>query len=277
MDLGLIGVQLISRDTPETTRVEVQFETAQRLGVRHLELWAPNWDEPGAVDRVNELQERYQIHVHLGFGDDYIGNADRQPTERFAELIERVYKPLGVRVIGTASRLHGGRWLREPPLDEQLDRLAAALGRLAPVAEANDVVLAIENHADYRGYELAGVLERIDSPGLGARLDTGNAYTVIEEPLAAAEALARYTVSTHIKDQIVESEPGNRGLELRGLLALRDCVLGEGHVDFQAILSLLAEQGPLGNDLVLTLEVPRDTVEQSLAYARRAFAPYLSE
>jgi hypothetical protein len=33
----------------------------------------------------------------------------------------------------------------------------------------------------------------------------------------------------------------------------------------------------LGNDLVLTLEVPRDTIEQSLAYARRAFAPYLSE
>jgi len=276
MYLGLIGLQLISRETPESSRAEAQFEAAQRLGVRHLELWAPNWGEPGAVDRVKELQERYQIDIHLGFGDDYIGNAERQPTERFAGLVERVCKPLGVNVIGTASRLHGGRWLREPPLDEQLDRLTAALSRLAPIAEANGVVLAIENHADYRGYELAGVLERVGSPGLGARLDTGNAYTVIEEPLAATEALARYTVATHIKDQIVESEPGNRGVAPGGLLALRNCVLGEGHVDFAPILSLLAEQGPLGNDLVLTLEVPRETVEASLAYARRTFASYLS-
>ena len=114
-------------------------------------------------------------------------------------------------------------------------------------------MLAIENHADYRGYELAGVLDRVGSPGLGARLDTGNAYTVIEEPLAAAEAMARYTAATYIKDQIVEAEPGNRRVPPGGLLALNNCVLGEGHVDFAAILSLLAEQGPLGDDLVLSL------------------------
>jgi sugar phosphate isomerase/epimerase len=277
MKMGLIGRQLISRETPEASRVEAQFEAARRLGVRHVDLWAPSWDEPGQVERVQELQERYQIDVHLGFGDDYIGHADRQPTEAFAELIERVCKPLGVGVIGTVSRLHGGRWLREPPLGEQLDRLAGALGRLAPIAEANGVVLAIENHADYRGYELAGVLDRIGSPGLGARLDTGNAYAVIEEPLAATEALARYTVATHIKDVVVESEPGNRGLTPGGLLALRWCVLGEGHVELEPILALLSEQSPPGNDLVLTLEVPRGTEAESLAYARRAFVSYLSE
>jgi sugar phosphate isomerase/epimerase len=254
----------------------VQFETARRLGVRHIELWVPGWDEKGIVDRVGELQERYGIQVHLGFGDNYIGNADSQPTERFAELVERVCHPLGVKVVGTASPLHGGRWLREPPLEEQLDRLTSALSRLAPVAQAGGVVLAIENHADYRGYELAIVLDRVGSPGLGARLDTGNAYTVIEEPLAATEALARYTVATHIKDEIVESEPGNRGILPSGLLALRSCILGEGHVDFEPILQLLAEEGPLGDDLVLTLEVPTETIEASLAYARRAFAPYLS-
>jgi sugar phosphate isomerase/epimerase len=224
---------------------------------------------------VNELQERYGISVHLGFTDDYVRNADRQPTEKFSELVERVCKPLGVAVIGTCSPLHGGRWLREPPLDEQLDRLVAALGRLAPIAKAAGVVLAVENHADYRGYELADVLKRVGSPGVGARLDTGNPYTVIEEPLAATEALARYTVATHIKDEFVEAEPCNRGVG-PGLLALRECTLGEGHVDFDAILPLLAQQSPLGDELVLSLEFRRNIIEQSLAYARRAFAPYLS-
>jgi sugar phosphate isomerase/epimerase len=276
MHLGLIGWSLVSRDMPEEARVEAQFETAHGLGVRHLELWGPDWDRPGAVEQVGELQERYGISVHLGFIDDYIGNAGEQPTDRFAELVERVCVPLGVDVVGTCSPLHGGRWLREPPLDEQLDGLAAALGRLAPVAEGGGVILAIENHADYRGYELAEVLDRVGSPGLGARLDTGNPYTVIEEPLAAAQALARYTVATHVKDQIVEAEPGNRQV-MPGLLALRDCVLGQGHVQFDPILQLLAEQGPLGGDLVLSLEVPRDSMAESLAYARSAFAPYLSD
>jgi sugar phosphate isomerase/epimerase len=276
MYIGVIGAQLVGRDIPAEKRVEAQFKAAHHLGVPYLELWGPDWHEPGAVDRVGELMDRYGIRIELGFGDDYIGNADKQPTERFAYLVENVYRPLGVKVIGTGSRLHGGRWLKEPPLDEQLDRLAAALARLAPVAEAGGVILAIENHADYRGYELASVLERVGSSGLGAKLDTGNTYTVIEEPLAAAQALARYTVATHIKDEVVESEPGNRGLPMKGLLALRDCVLGEGHVDFAGILPLLAEQGPLGNELVLTLEVPRDTIRQSIAYAQQAFAKYLS-
>jgi len=277
MHIGLMGMTLLAADTPESSRLQAQFEAAHSLGVRHLELWVPDWDHPGTVDRVGELQERYAISVHLGFIDDYIGHAEKQPTEKFAELVERVCRPLGVHVIGTCSPLHGGRWLREPPLDEQLDRLASALSRLAPVAERNSVVLAVENHADYRGYELASVLARVGSVGIGARLDTGNPYAVIEEPVAAAQALARYTVATHIKDVIVEAEPGNRGVQPGGLLALRECTLGQGHVGLGEILPLLAEHSPLGNDLVLTLEVWGAPIDGSLQYARRAFARYLND
>jgi sugar phosphate isomerase/epimerase len=116
----------------------------------------------------------------------------------------------------------------------------------------------------------------VGSKHVGARLDTGNAYCAIEEPVAAAEALAPYTFATHIKDEIVEAEPGNRGLTPGGLLALRGCVLGEGHVDLPAIVDLLAQKGPLGNDLVLAMEVPAATVAASANYARQAFATHLS-
>ncbi|MBI3971990.1 MAG: sugar phosphate isomerase/epimerase [Chloroflexi bacterium] len=275
MKLGAVASALVRERTPEAMQPEALFEAAHRLGLDHVELPSRGWDEAGWVERVGGLQERYGIGVELGFGDRYIQHGADQPTERFAEFIERACRPLGVKVIGTASHLHGGRWLKEPPLDEQLDRLAAALRRLAPVAEAGGVRLAIENHADYRGYELALVLERVGSPAIGARLDTGNAYCAIEEPVAAAEALARYTFATHIKDEIVEAEPGNRGVA-PGLLALRGCALGEGHVDFPAILELLAKQGPLGADLVLTMEVPAASIETSIAYARSTLAAYLA-
>lgn len=277
MKLGAVAAALVTERTPEAMQPENLIAAAHRLGLQRLELPSRGWDEPGWVNRVGDLQARYGIHVELGWGDNYIAHGADQPTERFAEFVENACRPLGVRIIGTASPLHGGRWLKEPPLDEQLDRLAAALGRLAPVAEAGGVRLAIENHADYRGYELASVLERVGSPAVGARLDTGNAYCAIEEPVAAAEALAPYAFATHIKDEIVEAEPGNRRVPPGGLLALRGCVLGEGHVDFAAILPLLAERGPLGNDLVLTLEVPAATIAASLQYARTAFAPYLDQ
>ena len=289
MKLGAVYASLVTERTLETLQPEHLFAAAHRLGLEQIELpsrggvsapatgpRARGGDAPGStfVERVGELQQRYGIGAQLGFGDRYIENGDQQPTERFAEFVERVCRPLGVRVIGTVSHLHGGRWLKEPPLDEQLDQLTAALKRLAPVAEHTGVKIAIENHADYRGYELAGVLARVGSRHVGARLDTGNAYCAIEEPLAAAEALAPYTMATHVKDEIVEAEPGNRGLQ-GGLLALRGCALGEGHVDFAAIMPLLAERGPLGNDLVLTLEVPASSIEASIAYARSAFAAYL--
>jgi sugar phosphate isomerase/epimerase len=275
MKLGAVASALVVERTPEAMRPENLCAAAHRLGLQQVELPSRGWNEPGWVERMGELQARYGLEVELGFGDKYIEHGDAQPTERFAAFVERACRPLGVRIVGTVSHLHGGRWLKEPPLDEQLDRLAAALRRLAPVAEAGGVRLAIENHADYRGHELAGVLARVGSPAVGARLDTGTAYCAIEEPVTAAEALAPYTFATHIKDEIVGAEPGNRGLPPGGLLALRGCVLGEGHVDLPAIVALLAARGPLGNDLALTLEVPAVTVEASLAYARRAFGAYL--
>jgi sugar phosphate isomerase/epimerase len=277
MKLGAVFSALVKQRTPEAMAPGSLFAAAQRLGLQHIELPTRGWNEPGStfVQRVGDLMGRYDIGIQVGFGDKYIENGENQETERFAEFVERLCRPLGVTVIGTVSHLHGGRWLKEPPLDEQLGQLAAALGRLAPVAEAGGVYLAIENHADYRGHELAEVLRRVGSKHVGARLDTGNAYCAIEEPLDAARALAPYTMATHIKDQVVQAEPGNRGLTPGGLLWLGNCALGEGHVDFPAIVPLLAEQGPLGSDLVLTMEVPAASIETSIAYARTAFAPYL--
>jgi len=273
--LGAMGTSLAADRSPEGMQPEVLLAAAHDLGLQVVSMRSTGWEEPGWTDRVGALTERYGLELELGFSANYIANGADQPTEPFAAFVERACKPLGVTIIGTTSPLHGGRWLKEPPLDEQLDRLGAALSRLAPVAEAHGVKLAIENHADYRGPELAAVLERVGSPAVGARLDTANPYAVIEEPMDAARALAPYTLATHVKDLIVESEPGNRGLTPGGLLGLRHCVLGDGHVDLPAIVDLLAERGPLGEDLWLVLEVGNATIAQSVAYAREAFAAHL--
>src|SRR5687768_16722612 len=118
MKLGAVASALVRERTPEAMRPEALFAAAERLGLASFELPSRDWESDGWVDRVGELKARSGIGVQLGFRDRYIEHGDDQPTERFAAFVERACRPLGVEVVGTVSHLHGGRWLKEPPLDE---------------------------------------------------------------------------------------------------------------------------------------------------------------
>jgi len=278
--LGLIGgtVQrmLEKSGDPKANDLQRIFEAAAELGVQCLELGVGRSQREAFVDRVGELKQSYGFHIELGYGPIVFDGDSSQPEESFAQYIETVCAPLGVTTLGVVSPFHGGRWLREPPFESQMEKLAHGLRTLAPIAEARGVYLAIENHADYRGGELAELVERVGSPAVGIKFDTGNVYCAIEEPVAAAEAVASHTYMTHIKDVVVHAEPCNRGMP-GGLLSLTECALGQGHVDLVAVVSKLAEQGPLGNDLVLTIECQHNDVEDSVRWARKELAAFLTE
>src|SRR5436190_1654435 len=242
----------------------------------------------GTAIIVNDNRRGGQVeYAHPGAGHGARGGVRRLHLRPPPMKLGAVAGALAVDRTPDAARpealfAHAGRWLKEPPLAEQLSRLTAALRRLAPVAEGNGVKLAIENHADYRGHELASVLEAVGSPAVGAKLDTGNAFAAVEDPTAAAQALAPFVFATHVKDVRVESEPWGRrdqvpesALIPNGLLVMLEVALGEGHVDFDAVLPHLAERGPLGRDLVLTIEDKARTIEQSVAYARQRFAAFI--
>src|ERR671916_175637 len=114
----------LARDrSPEGMQPEVLLAAAHELGLQVVSMRSTGWEEPGWTDRVGALAERYGLALELGFSANYIANGADQPTEPFAAFVERACAPLGVKIIGTTSPLHGGRWLKEPPLDEQLDRL----------------------------------------------------------------------------------------------------------------------------------------------------------
>lgn len=284
MKLGAVTRALLVDRTPEAQQPEALFARAAALGLHEFELPTRGWDEPGSdlVPRVRDLQQRHRIKVSVNWGDQFVANGADQPTDRFEAFVEGLCRPLGVRVVGTTSPVHAGRWRHDPPLAEQLSRMAAALRRLAPLADAGGVRIAVENHADYRGYELAQLLEQVGSPAVGAKLDTGNAFAAVEDPTAAAQALAPFVFATHIKDVRVEAEPWGRrdqvdphALIPRGLLVMLEVGVGEGHVDFDAILPMLAARGPLGDDLVLTVEETETTIETSLARLRERYASYV--
>ncbi|HEY8745224.1 MAG TPA: TIM barrel protein, partial [Chloroflexota bacterium] len=205
---------------------------ARELGLDSLALsLGPAAADPALLATIGVEAGAAGLSLETGWGDKYIANGAEQTVEAFVSFVRTCCRPLGITVIGTASG--SDRWRRDPPLAEQLDLMVAALSPLARAAANEGVVLALENHADYRGHEVASIIQRVDSAGLRARLDTGNAYAVMEQPEAATAALAPFTVATHIKDLFVRPKH-------QGLLSLVGCAVGEGDVDVAACVALLA-------------------------------------
>jgi sugar phosphate isomerase/epimerase len=115
--------------------------------------------------------------------------------------------------------------------------------RMATLAERARVPVAMENHKDWTGEELAALMKQYSSEYLGVCLDFGNNLSLLDDPYEVVEAVAPYTIATHMKDSRVSLGAiggSNGGAE--GLL-LGDVVLGDGVLDIARILELLRKGG----------------------------------
>jgi sugar phosphate isomerase/epimerase len=111
-----------------------------------------------------------------------------------------------------------------------------ALRRAALVAARQRVKLAVENHKDWRTDEMLAWLKKLDSEWVRVCLDTGNSIALLEEPLAVVEALAPFTVTTHLKDMAVtEYDEG---------FLLSEVPLGTGFLDIPKVVRVLRTANP---------------------------------
>ncbi len=106
----------------------------------------------------------------------------------------------------------------------------------APVAEKYRVAFAPENHKDHRIDERVAALKKIDSEFVGACVDTGNNFALLEDPVDTVKALAPWAHAVHLKDQAVQ-------LTDQGFL-FGDIPLGEGFVDLKQIVTILQAARP---------------------------------
>src|SRR5512142_2670802 len=91
------------------------------------------------------------------------------------------------------------------------------------------------------------MLEKANRPNLKAQIDTGNAYTVFEEPVDCAKAMAKWVVSVHLKD--IKGTP-----LIMGMSVAETVPLGLGMVDNVTICQILAEQAPDPKNIALLNE-----------------------
>jgi sugar phosphate isomerase/epimerase len=162
---------------------------------------------------------------------------DGADLERFKAELKTV-RECGASIVRVV--LLGGRRYEVFDKAEQYAAFAVQalemLRRAAPVAAEAKVVLAIENHKDFRADEQLELLKKISSEWVGVCLDAGNNLSLLEDPLAVATALAPFTRTVHLKDIAVE--------DARDGFRMAETPLGKGMLDLKAIIAVVKKANP---------------------------------
>ena len=130
--------------------------------------------------------------------------------------------------------LSGRRYETFNSLDEWnawLKQTYAVIERVIPILEKHKFTLAVENHKDWTRDEYVHLFKTYSSEYFGGCYDFGNNLSLLDDPVAMAEAAAPYMKSTHIKDVAVE--PCSDGF------MMSEVPLGTGTLDFRRIASVL--------------------------------------
>jgi sugar phosphate isomerase/epimerase len=142
---------------------------------------------------------------------------------------------------------------------DQLDATAAFLRTLAPVLRAHGSHLNVETHEEITSFELVRLVEAVGPDVLGITFDTANVAVRGEEPAAAVRRAAPYVRATHVRDMaLVETVEG---------LARFLTPVGDGVIDWPALLAALPDRTPDGREVMLSIEgILRGRGEMAIPY-----------
>ena len=162
-------------------------------------------------------------------------------------------RDVGVKAARTTI-IPGRRYERFHSLSEFRDferRGREMLERAVPVLERLRVRFAVENHKDQRLDERVALFEHLGCEFIGACLDTGNSFALLDGAYEPIEALAPYTFTVHLKDQALQPY-------VDGFL-LADIPLGEGSFDLPRMVDIIRRVKP---DVRFALElITRDPLK----------------
>jgi len=127
----------------------------------------------------------------------------------------------------------------------------ASLQMVEPILKKYSIKLAVENHKDWKSFELVELIKQLDSEYIGVTLDFGNNLALMEDPMEVINSLAPYVFSTHVKDMGLAEFP-------KGFL-LSEVPLGKGMIDLKAAIAICRKYNP---KVTFNLEmITRDPLE----------------
>ncbi len=232
---------------------EAAWEHMPRLGLKHAFLSIP---EPAEVDAT---MARLKAH---GLTPVVVrGNAELSESTFVADMAKQlaICEKMGVKYMFLSAKR------KETPMETAYARLRAA----GDAAKKHGVIVGLETHPDLgtNGDVQAETMEAIDHPNIRVNFDTANItyYNKNTTGLAELKKSIGFVATVEFKDHSREFETWDFP------------VVGQGKVDFPAIVKLLRENnydGPLtiefeGTEGVkLTEEQTKLAIAESVAYVR---------
>jgi sugar phosphate isomerase/epimerase len=230
-DAELLAIQGWKHVDATTASAAEILAEAKRTGVRIIGLHA------GALDGLN---------------DQTIA-----ATEQYVCSALKLAHALGALMVN----VNGGVMPKEPA-DRQpmLQRIAAALRRLAPLLDQLNLRLTLENHYNFQIEQPAHYDGLLVSPRIGVTVDTGHFTAAKVDMPAFIRRLGANVFHVHVKDHI----------------GTQSVALGAGQTDNAGVVAALREIGYKGH-LSVELELHDSdarlpAVQEALPYMRRLLA-----
>ncbi|MCC6263634.1 MAG: TIM barrel protein [Bryobacterales bacterium] len=244
-----IGVDLFSvRDQGWSDFEMLAYAGRQKL--KHAQFSVTRFYSSLAPEHLRKVRERADsLGIQLETGMDSIC-----PTStRFAKELGKGEKQL-LDQLATA-KIVGSKIVRcylgtmadrktEVPFDKHIEAMLGVLKGVKPQFVDAGVKVSIENHAgDFQARRLRTVIEQAGKDWVGATYDSGNPCWTMEDPLAAAETLAPYVATVHLRDSQVWAD--EKGLQVQWVR------FGRGNMRMAEVVKRLHAANP---ELVFNLE-----------------------
>jgi sugar phosphate isomerase/epimerase len=224
-----IGVRLESLGLP----IRRGLQEAERLGAAGVQMDAVGDLSPDRLGETGRRELRHLLRAHnleltalgcpLRRGLDTA--QDQEPRIDRVRKVMALSFDLGARV----AIVQAGR-VPEDAADPRMGLLTEALRALGEHGDRTGTVLALETGLD-SGEVLRRFLDRFDTGGLGANLDSANLLMNGFDPYAAARALHGKIVHSHARD--ARTAGPSR--------AAQEVPLGHGDIDWMQYLGVLEE------------------------------------
>ncbi len=251
---------IATTDSYKFLPLERALQGLARIGFTQIELlaaseWAPHYDPSTATTadraRLEDALRRYGLRIASLSGHSNLATAEG--AGKFRDRLEFAAS-MGIRIVNT-----GVGDLSTPDNRRSFDR---NIRLIASRAADLGITVALEPHGDWApsGRVLAGMIREIGSPAVRINYDTANViFYSGERPEDDIRHAAQLVAHVHLKDKI----GGKKAWNFPGL--------GQGEIDFPAILDALEQagyRGPFSIEIELTHETERNAELIDRAFLR---------
>lgn len=198
----------------------------------------PGVMEPAHWAEVRAWSRDLGLHLETGGGAILPRTADAYPQvvatlRRHIERAAAMGSPI-VRALVASDRYA----LPPGPVEQHIETVVGLLREVRSQVRDAGLKIAIENHKELQAWETRQLIEAAGTDFVGSYLDTGNPVFVAEDPMTTVEELGPLALTFHLRDSVVYED--------REGVAVQWVPLGEGTVDFRALVARAAEVMPPG-------------------------------